>query len=403
MFTHHPGHQLSLLDLTGDLYQQFGIRFTKQSLQNRFNPKAVSFLKIVLSKLLNEHIHCDIDKGQLANFNRVRIKDSTRFALPEDYASSYQGYGGVTNYSKSLISIQYEYDLLSAQTMDLRLTSGLDNDQSDSRDHTGNIIPKDLFIRDLGYCTIIYLKEIADSKAYFLNRLAPQTKVYHANAPDREVDLKACMEKIKKHNLPYIEYEVLIGKKAKLPSRLIISATDNSSYEKRLRKTQKQARSCGYNVSDNFKLRARLNLFITNAPKKWVPTEKVKSIYGLRWQIELIFKVWKSQAGINDLKEMKINRFECQLLGKIIWLLLNWKLYRWIDDRVKRLYPKKCCSVWKYYKCAFRLSNQLREAISCFRKTKEFIELLLNTAKDLLLLEKKKGKQSHYHDFMALN
>ena len=403
MFAHHPGHHLSLLDLTGDLYEQFGVRLAKQSLQDRFNFKAVSFMRLVLSKMLKQQVCCDLEKGALANFNRVRIKDSTRFALPENYAGTYRGYGGATPHSESMISIQYEYDLLSGETMDLRLTSGLCNDQRDSKEYTQNIVANDLFIRDLGYCTIAYLNKIIDQKAYFLNRLAPQTTVYHANQPNHEIDLKACLKKIKRHQLPYLAYEVLVGKRAKLPSRLIISAVDDSTYEKRLRKTRKQANSYGYNVSDSFKVRAQLNLFITNAPVEWVPAEKVKAIYGLRWQIELIFKIWKSQARINDLKEVKIHRFECQLLGKIIWLLLNWKIYHWIDHWVKKNLPKQCCSIWKYYKCAFRISYLLREALNSFQKAGQLIELLINMAKYQFLLERKKGKCSYYHHFMSLN
>ncbi len=77
-----------------------------------------------------------------------------------------------------MISIQYEYDLLSGQAMDLRLTSGTINDQRDAKDNTHDIVENDLFIRDLGYATIPYMKHIKSNKAFFLNRLSPQTKVY---------------------------------------------------------------------------------------------------------------------------------------------------------------------------------------------------------------------------------
>ncbi|MGL1889542.1 MAG: hypothetical protein OCD76_23710 [Reichenbachiella sp.] len=38
-----------------------------------------------------------------------------------------------------MISIQFEYDLLSGDAMDLRLTSGINNDQKDAKDNTHNI------------------------------------------------------------------------------------------------------------------------------------------------------------------------------------------------------------------------------------------------------------------------
>jgi len=403
LFAHQPGRKLSLLDLVGELYQHFGLSFTKQSLQNRFNHKAVRLLKAVLSHLLNLHIPSDIDKGIYERFNRVRIKDSTRFALPERYAERYQGYGGVTNFSAAMISIQYEYDLLSGTPMDARLTSGLSNDQSDSRDHTHDIAEGDLFIRDLGYCTADYMKKIDQNGAFFVNRLAPQIKIYYADQPDKELDLKACVKKLKRYNLPYLEYHVLLGKEAKLAARLILSCVDQQTYQKRIKKTQKQARSYGHQVSDNFRNRAKLNLFVTNTEADDLPAQHVQPTYSLRWQIELIFKVWKSQARINDLKEVKIDRFECQLLGKLIWLLLHWKLYCWLDHNIIRKKTTYCGSLWKYYKLAFNLSGQLRRVSLGYQSPETILSYLKNIPIKLLALEKKKGKTSYYQKLKPLN
>lgn len=402
MFTHHQGKSLSLLDLTGDLYEQFDIRLTKQSLQDRFNHGAVKFMKSVLSHLLNKQLSTDRHNDHLSRFNRVRIKDSTRFALPEQYAPTYQGYGGATPNSKSMITIQHEYDLITGKTMDFRLTNGLCNDQMDSRDHTHEIMENDLFIRDLGYCTIGYLKKVVDNKAFFLNRLSPQTVVYRVDRPSEVIDLTTCFKKMKKHNLPYLTYDVLVGSKVKIPCRLIVSAVDDSTYGKRLRKTTKMANSKGYNVSEEYKAKARLNVFITNVPEEWIPAEKVKSVYGLRWQIELIFKVWKSQAKINSLKEMKIHRFECQLLGKIIWLLINWKIYCWLKRNPNGRDPGQSYSLWKFYKSAFRLSHKLRAALQCAKKAKCFMNTLKSIENQLFVLEKKNGKVSHYEILKTL-
>ena len=396
MFTHHQGKTLSLLDLTGDLYEQFNIRLAKQSLQERFNDGAVKFMKSVLSHLLNKQLTTAGTNDSLSMFNRVRIKDSTRFALPEQYAVKYQGYGGATPNSKSMITIQHEYDLITGKTMDFRLTNGLCNDQSDSRDHTHDIMENDLFIRDLGYCTMGYLQKVADNKAFFLNRVSPQTAVYHVDQPTKAVDLTSCIKKMKRHNLPYLTYKVLVGSKVKMHCRLVMSLVDDSTYNKRLRKTTKMAKSYGHNVSKEYKSKARLNMFITNVPEEWIPAEKIKSTYGLRWQIELIFKVWKSQAKISSIKEMKIHRFECQLLGKIIWLLINWKIYCWLSRSPNEKPLGIGYSLWKFYKSAFRLSYKLRDALQSAKKAKDLIDTLKNMNNQLFALEKRIGKPSSF-------
>ena len=333
MFAHQQGKELSLLDLCGDFYCQNNLLIKKQSVHERFNPEAVAFLKAVLARLLASQF-ATVGKNQvLSSFKRVRIKDSTRFALPAAYAATYKGHGGATHNSESMISIQYEYDLLSGTAMDLRLTTGTRNDQLDAKENTHDIAENDLFIRDLGYATLSYMLQIADQKAYFLNRLHPQISAYHAKKPTETVDFKKCQKKLKKYNLPYLECSVLIGKKAQIPCRLVICAVDKPTYQNRMRKAQKQAKSCGHQVSDTYKTRARLTTYITNADEIMLPTNKIKSIYGLRWQIELPFKIWKSQAEIAKVKEMKIYRFECQLIAKLIWLLVHMKISNYLGSK----------------------------------------------------------------------
>ncbi len=82
--------------------------------------------------------------------------------------------------------------------MDLRLTTGVRNDQLDAKENTQDIAKNDLFIRDLGYATLDYMLQIDKNEAYFLNRLHPQLSAYHAENPNEKVDFKKCQKKLKK-------------------------------------------------------------------------------------------------------------------------------------------------------------------------------------------------------------
>ena len=214
---------------------------------------------------------------------------------------------------------------------------------------------------------------------------------------------------IKKHQLPYIEFNVLIGKKAQIPSRLIIYPADQATYEKRVRKTQKQTKSCGHNVSDEFKTRAKMTLYITNTDPAIIPAANIKKVYGLRWQIELTFKIWKSQAKINQVKNMKMHRFECQLIAKLIWLLMHRTTYQCLPVRQAGITqqanyngPEDTCSIWKYYKHAYRVNDTLRSTIIQPDKLYALVTQLTHIAEQLLILEIKKGKISHYEALITL-
>ncbi|MBA4300253.1 MAG: hypothetical protein C0433_09160 [Cyclobacterium sp.] len=162
-----------------------------------------------------------------------------------------------------------------------------------------------LFIRDMGYCTLSFFSKVCKSQAFFLNRLTPQVNIcsdQHAKDP---VDINSLLKKLKKDRLELMEVAVFPGKKERIPARLVVSLADETTYEKRLRKTSKQAKSTGNKVSDKFKVRARLNMIVTNVPAEILKGKDIRKVYSLRWQIELIFKNWKSLVTIDEFNTKK--------------------------------------------------------------------------------------------------
>jgi hypothetical protein len=389
--------------MVSHLFKDFKLKITKQSLHDRFTGKAVKFLRSCLDNILIQKMHYKGDVNTLnSHFNRVRIKDSTKFALHNSFSNKYKGYGGALHNTSSMISIQYEYDFLSGQTMDLRLTDGVKNDQSDSKEFTHDIQEKDLFLRDLGYCTLGFLSRVASEKAYFVSRLAAKTHIYSSKTAKESIDVRDYLKKLKKHQMNFIETDIYLGKKDRLPARAVISLADEATYEKRVRKTSKHAKSKGKKVSTEFKTRAQLTIMITNVPAEALPAKNIRMIYSLRWQIELLFKVWKSQVSINEFTTGKIDRFECQLYGKLIWIILNMSIFNWLQNRIYK-YKLILSSIWKYFKYIKTQSKQLLEAVKHPRKMFDLMEELIEIPSTILSLEKKKGKPSLNQSISALN
>ena len=65
-----------------------------------------------------------------------------------------------------------------------------------------------------------------------------------------------------------------------------------------------------------------MNVYITNTSLEEIPTNYVHSLYSLRWQIEILFKTWKSFFEIDECKNIKKERLECHLYGQLIGILL---------------------------------------------------------------------------------
>lgn len=395
MFAGKPASELSLEDLVNDFCEQHGLSISKQALQERFNEFAVAFMSSLVKLQLSRQLPVLKNTDTYHHFNRVRIKDSTRYTVPKEYASIYKGQGGIG--TSAQISIQYEYDLFSGVPIALELTSACRNDQQDSKETLGDIQKGDLLMRDLAYTSKGYIKHVTQQEAYYLNRLNPKWNLY--DNCGKPVSLDKIHKQLKKHDIPYMEVKVYLEiDNQHFPTRLIVSRVNEQTYKRRIEKAQIAARSKGYNLSKRFKTCAALNLFITNVPKAWLGTSQIKKTYGLRWQIELTFKMWKSQAGINKIKAMKIERFQCQLLARFLWILLHGQVLRIIQKEVNKAPQGKQfkCSIWKFYKVAFRLSGLLRQAMLGNQPISNWLSKILYNAENKFITETKKGRPSTF-------
>lgn len=320
LFNENDQVNISLPDLTSDLNQVYGIDVSKEAIHKKFTPEAVDFLKGLVGELFSGQLQKLNDVELPLHFPQIKIKDSTKFSLPDSYGNDYKGYG---NFSKKngLLSIQYEYDLVSSTWLSVEITKGLRNDQQDSKETTSAITKGDLHIRDLGYITPTYLSAVVDKGAFFLNRLPPNAGVF--TKAMKPLDWKKTDASFRRKSLVSMELDVMIYEKNKIPCRLIIERVSDAEYERRLKKARISAKSRGVNISDLYKIKMRYNTFITNVCCAILPVTVVRKTYYLRWQIELVFKTWKSFFHIDKIKKVKKERLECQLIAKLLWILIS--------------------------------------------------------------------------------
>jgi transposase len=117
--------------------------------------------------------------------------------------------------------------------------------------------------------------------------------------------------------------DAYIGNEKKLKTRLILYKLTKNQLDKRTEKCKKNAKKKGIEKSDNTIQLLGISIYITNIEESVLSAEQVHEFYSLRWQIEIIFKTWKSIFHIHGVKQVKIERFQCQLYGKLILLLLS--------------------------------------------------------------------------------
>lgn len=292
------------------------------ALAQRINSKpAESFMKACYGKVLKEIVKQDLaDLGDLHNlsgFNRILIEDSTRAELNEKLSPYFKGVGGAA--SKSSIKIDYVFDYLSEQIIDIDFFSGSTPDQSLSSRLVTVLEESDLVLRDLGYYALARIKEIAQQGAYFISRMKPDVVVYESKTATQPLDLAKFLDRHICQSI--VDVEIFIGTE-KYPVRLVACLMNEEVVNKRLRVANRSAQRTGCQISKKKLSLLKYCVFITNVPDTILSSTLVTSTYRARWRVELIFKQWKSCLKLHIFRGYNRGRFHCLLYGRLIMILL---------------------------------------------------------------------------------
>ncbi len=248
-----------------------------------------------------------------------------------------------------------------------------------------------MLIRDLGYVSMDFLEIIDKREAFFLNRIKSNVSLWIKNKEGlfEPLDLSRIEKRMRKGKISTRQVNVYVGAKKKVQCRLIIECLPPEVSAEKLRKAKRAAQREGRTLGNDTKARIGLNLFVTNMSDEDLPMENVWPLYRLRWQIELVFKVFKSVAQIDEIKKVNRYRLECYLYGKLLWSLLGWDIYWKLTqsppisgkslsiNKLMKSFRRLCLRIRGYHKKAMKESTALIE---------KFIENVF----DNCMLEKRK-------------
>ncbi|MGL5702960.1 MAG: IS4 family transposase [Cetobacterium sp.] len=314
----------------------FDKQVSKQAIDKRFNNFSVDFMMTIFNKIMyiQNNILKNLESTLNLHFERVIINDSTGFALPKEYADKFPGAGG--SGSSSAIKIQLQYELLTGSFMKMDVFSGTKADatylESMEKDNKKN----DLKLADLGYLKIDYLKKLQKNGASFISKVKSNTALYIKNKkPERYKTggIKKSSRYIKLDILelskPLIEGEtielkdVYVGSKKEFRSRLIVTKlTEENKNKREIAHKENIRKKCQVFKQGRMDFNS-VNAYISNVDDKILNSTQIHDLYTLRWQIEIMFKIWKSIFKINEVKKVKVERFKCFLYGRFIALLLS--------------------------------------------------------------------------------
>ena len=298
-----------------------GLRITPQGLDERFTPEAAACLKLVLEAAMREVVAAEpVAVPLLRRFSGVWLWDSTTITLPDALAAVWPGCGGrVSTNTRAALKVQVRWELSSGALELAQLQAGRQSDRA-AADEAAPLPPGALRITALGYVSLRRLTALAAQGVFVLCRLPAHVAVFdQAGRPWAAARLLAAAGR----GGETVEVAVTLGVGERVPCRLVARRVPPDVAARRRRQWRKEAKREGRQVS-----RARLALaawdaYITTAPPTLLTAAEALVLVRARWQIELLFKLWKQHGHLDAWRSGKPWRILCEVYAKLLAMLVQ--------------------------------------------------------------------------------
>lgn len=370
------------------LFKEEKVKISKQGLHQRFNTQAANLMKRLFEESITRfktEQNAVIDL--LKPFSGVKILDSSTIALPPHMKKLYCGCGG--SGPEAALKLQAMFDYVKGHLDDITLTDARKNDQG-FKGHLDQIEKEALYLQDLGYFDIESFIKLQKGGAYYISRHFNQTALFDKHG--QRVDLISFMQE----SSSFFTKEIWIGRKDKIPVRMIGYLLPDSDAEKRVWRIKENARRHGKTPKQETLNLAKWSICITNVPIEILKDEQVYLLYSLRWQIELFFKLCKQEAGIDKIKSKKTNRVLCEIYARLIcvtMLLYICSPVRWQKENE--------ISFSKAYNCMRKNMPKFFEALGSIYRLQIFLKKFLGDLQEFGMKDIKRKKPATHQRLMG--
>ena len=291
--------------------------FSKQALHRRCGKGLVNFLELLLATVLGNFMRRDCPRELFQRFGRVLLQDSTALALHPSLAKHFPACGNQHQSKLASIKIQAIFELCSQSWVHFELGSLTDNDQKASALILNHLRPGDLVIRDLGYAVLRVWRQIAQRGAYFLSRCRSDFALFDRQS-QQPLELLDLLQ-----NHSQLSIELLVGAQERLPVRLVALRLPAQLAAQRRRRARANARrDRALRLTKRYLKLLDWTILLTNVTPEQLSAQQLLEAYSCRWQIEVLFKTWKSHFQLGRLPSRNPRWVQIQLLVKLLAIAL---------------------------------------------------------------------------------
>jgi hypothetical protein len=347
--------QASLQQLADEL------NLTASGLFQRLKAKAAAeFLRAMLGSALERLTTvalrpCSIPL--LRRFNGVYLVDGTVEPLPASLAHRFAGCGGgekpddPSALSAVKILLCFRVDI--GQAVELLLDAARKPDIQLLK-RLAKLPVGALHIGDLGFFDGAYFAGLIQQGVYWLTRLPARVSV---RTKDGWQELATWLQDLEQQGLRHWEGLLDIVNVTPVPARVFVKRCPQEEAARRRRKLYERMKRKGKTPGVRQLTLCDWWVLATNASTDKLSMSEAYELYRCRWQIELVFKRWKSLGMLSVNRAHAEIRAECELYGKLLGVLL----IDWLA--IQRGGPLAGRSLWHAWQVVLHLLPQILLAL----------------------------------------
>ena len=309
--------QISYTDMSQDA-ALMGVPMSAQGMAQRFTKRAAGFLSCVLERGVARVVAGKaVTVPILSRFNGVYIRDSSVISLPKELSGIWRGVGGTSGETAAL-KLQVRLNYSTGQLDGPALQAGREHDTASPFRQQDEPVGS-LALQDLGYFSLDDIQERSRQGKDVLTRYKQGTIIQDQNG--RRLELLSWLQGLQRS----ADVRVLVGCRHRIPMRLLAFRVPQEVADQRRHRLREYARKKQVTPKRETRALAAWTLVLTNVPEEQLSSEEALILLRVRWQVELLFKLWKSHIRVDEWRSQNPWRILCEIYAKLIGIvIMHW-------------------------------------------------------------------------------
>lgn len=324
-----------------------GCQVSAQALEKRMTPRAADYLLSLLHALVSCCVTGDPVMTEVINRfeGGIFLQDGSVISLPSQMEGIYRGHGGNTAQSgRSALRVQVRLNLSTGAMQGPWLTDAVHGERKGASSLHAEPLPKGaLYLTDSGYVTLAEIAQHEQEERWWMSHARSDWRITDTHGLERSLP-----EFLRSRGTCHLIDEwVMIGsvKRKQQRVRLMAFRVSKETENRRKAKAQKHSKtrakgSRGDVLVGKKHRRAKAGrhrhrpsqkrlalcdwtILLSNVPQEKLSASEARILMRSRWQIELLWRLWKERGQVDIWRSEKPMRILCEVYAKLMGCLIQ--------------------------------------------------------------------------------